>query len=82
VRALNTDGTFNALNTNIYNSALMRIDEDLWFTFDAESITSEDSFLFTATATYESSTVDLVLLIDCDKPLNSINLVFEDANGN
>jgi len=60
----------------------MDIDPDLWFIFDAESITSEDSYLFTATATYDGSSVDLVLLIDCDKPLDSINLVFEDADGN
>lgn len=38
LRQLTSEGVFNAAATNNYNANHMSYDEDLWFTFEAESI--------------------------------------------
>ena len=58
----------------------MSISEELWFKFNAQSISDEKTYLFTATATYKGASVNFGLIIDCDKPVTGINLVFTDSS--
>lgn len=58
----------------------MTLDEDLWFTFLAESIAQDEDYLFTATANFKGENTEIVLLVSCKQSLPSINLAYSNTN--
>ena len=76
---LKSDGSYDSEGANIYGN-LMSLNDNLWFTFQAESIGLDNSYLFTATATYKGTQTYLTLYVNCEKASSGINLVFTDSD--
>ena len=77
---MTSEGLYVTGADDIYNGDYMSMSDSLWFTFDGQSLPADDTYLLTGIAKYDGKETQIVLYIDCDKPVNGINLVFSSSN--